>query len=318
MASLIKLNKSCKKCELSDFLRINKKILILRKCGGYGDIINMRMIFQDLKENYPDFDFYWALPHGYFPAAANHPYVKSLINFSDYKESDYLAVYNLTHCCTKYEWLTGIKCDKNRSDIWSEYMGLKLTNHNCFMPDYSNLFDLLKQKLSDLGWDGKKKLVAFTPKSALSVKNLNFEQCKLIKDLTKDLFLFIIHNVPIIDIMPLNIPLLTNLSLMESMAAIQMSDFVISTDTGHLHCAGGYKKPSVGIFCYTNGFNICKYYKTVHVVQGEHIHNGSLCGPCNNYGNCTVDQNEKTKPCLKNINLDMIANAWKKAVNSYK
>lgn len=318
MPSLIKLNKSTKKCNLSDFSKINNKILILRKCGGYGDIINMRMIFQDLKLACPDFDFYWALPHGYFPAAAKHPYVKDLVNFSDFKESDYLAVYNLTHCCTKYEWSLGIKCDKNRSDIWAEYMGLDLNNHNCFMPDYSNLFPSIKERLISLGWDGIKKLVAFAPKSALSVKNLTFDQCKFIQTITKEFFLFTIHNVPILDLYSLDIPFLTNLSLSESMSAIQFSDFVIASDTGHLHCAGGYKKPSVGIFCYTNSENICRYYETVHVVQGRYRNVDDFCGPCNNFGNCVIDQNESKKPCLTNITTDMIGNAWKKALNNNK
>lgn len=318
MPSLIKLNSSNKKCTINQFVNLNRKILILRKCGGYGDILNMRMIFQDLKQKYPEFEFDWALPSGYFPAAHAHPYVNKLVDYNDFKESDYLCVYNLTHCCSRYEWATGNLCDKNRSDIWSEYIGLKLENHELFMPDYSELFPTLKQKLFSLGWDGNKKLVFFAPKSASIIKNLTLDQCKLIKNITKDFFLFIVHNVPILDLISLGVPFLTNISLKESMAAVQMSDYVVSTDTGHLHCAGGYRKPSVGIFCYTNGDNISRYYKTIEVVQGKHIHNNSFCGPCNNYGTCKVSNNEFSKPCMEAISNDMIYNAWKKAISCNK
>jgi ADP-heptose:LPS heptosyltransferase len=314
MASLIKVKKTDRQVSLKKFFEIKNKILILRTCGGYGDILNMRMIFEDLKKTYPDFDFYWAVPHGYFQAAGNHPYVKGLIDSANFKHEDYFQVYNLSYCCSKYEWTKGKYNDKNRADIWASFVGIDLEKHDMHMPNLQNRFTILVEKLKALGWDGQKKLVSFAPRSALSVKNLPVYMCEYIKKMTKDYFLFILHNIPILELLHLQIPILTNLSLEDSMATIQLSDFVISTDTGHLHCSGGYKKPTLGVFCYTDGYNISKYYDNTIIVQKHYKYDDSYCGPCNNYANCTVAPQAEIKPCMSSITPEMLENAWKKVL----
>lgn len=318
MVLTIKTKVNSNICSLKKFQTIKNKILIYRNAGGLGDILNMRMIFESLKNQYPDFLFDWAVPYPFFPAASNHPYINKLIHCGDYDEQDYLQIYNLTHACTRYEWAKGKSNDKNRADIWANHIGCELISHEMFMPDFSKHFAKLIDKLKSIGWDGNKKIVAFAPRSAIPAKNLTFEHCKIIKNMTKDFFLMVLHNTPILDIAELKIPIITDLNLEEAMSFIQLSDFVISTDTGHLHCAGGYKKPTLGIFGYTNGYEIGKYYPTLKVVQKHFKDEPAYCGPCNNYNRCHVAPKAKIKPCFTDITEDMLRKGWNFIVQNYK
>jgi hypothetical protein len=170
-----------KNVSLKQFNDIKNKICILRSCGGFGDIINMRMIFEDIKTKYPEFHITWALPSAFFDAAKNHPFVDEIADFNNIKYNDFIEIYNLTQVCAKYEWTKGKNLDKNRSDIWAEHIGLTLENHKTHMPDYSDLFPKIKNYLKQIGWDGFKKIVVLAPKSALSVKDMTLKQCEYIK-----------------------------------------------------------------------------------------------------------------------------------------
>jgi ADP-heptose:LPS heptosyltransferase len=92
------------KINLKTFDLIKNKICILRSYGGLGDIIAMRMIFEDLKKKYPEFEITWAIPHIYFPIASQHPYIDNLVCSHVYNKKDFLHVYNLSTVCTKHEW----------------------------------------------------------------------------------------------------------------------------------------------------------------------------------------------------------------------
>lgn len=302
---------------LKKFYEIKNKICILRSCGGLGDIINMRMIFKDIKTLYPEFHITWGVPSTYFAAAKNHPYVDEVVQFGNINQGDYIQIYNLTNACTRYEWARGRDVDKNRADIWADHIGIRLHEHKTFMPDYSCSFKNVIEKLKLLGWDGVKKIVLFAPRSALPIKNLLDFQCNFIKNMTKDFFLVILHNYPILDLVHLQIPMLTGMPLTDAIAAVQLADMVIATDTGLLHVAGGYKKPTLGIFSYTNGKIIAKYYPTVEILQGLAGEDDKHCGPCNNYSNCTETDDQFVKPCMSEITGKMLDKTWAKVLENY-
>jgi len=313
---LVKVKRNKPECSFEKFEKIKNKILILRDCGGYGDILNMRMIFQDLKEQFPDFEFDWAIPHGYFHVAENHPYVSELIPANQVDYNNYLQIFNLSYSCTKYEWKHKKETDKNRADIWANYMGLELSKHNMFLPDRSELFPKFKNLLQKKGWDGSKKIIIFTPYSALPEKNFTKNQIEIIKEITKDYFLIGLHNAPMLELNLQNIPTIMSTSFKDSMTFIQLSDLVITTDTGHLHCAGGYNKPTLSLFCYTSGNNICKYFEKNVVVQIFDYDNEYDCGPCYTYTQCKKTK-EPEKPCRTNISKEMIISGWEKLLNLY-
>lgn len=302
---------------LAHFAKINKKICVVRNCGGLGDIINMRMIFSDIKTQYPEFDLTWAVPNNYFPAAEDHPFVDQIISNSEVDQRNYMQTYNLTNVCTRYEWARNKHNDKNRADIWADHIGLSLKNYQTYMPSYSFEKNKIAEKLKFFGWDGVQNIVVLAPKSAIAVKNLTYEQVAIIKELTKKYFLVILHHHPILEFANLKIPMLCGLNLKEAMAAIEMSYAVVSTDTGLLHVAGAYNKPTLGIFAYTNGSMIAKHYPSVFVVQGKYLHKNDFCGPCNNFSNCIVDKENQIKPCLTMIDKNMLEIGWHKTLEKY-
>lgn len=314
---LMLLYRSNKNCTIKNYNSIMNRVLILRSYGGVGDILAMRMIFEDLKVKYPEFHISWAVPHNLFAAAKHHPYIDEVVSAHNYDDKSYVHIYNLSTICTRYEWKMKKFNDKNRSDIWAEHFGLNLSKHNMHMPDYSSEFENIKQKLINLGWDQKKKLLCFAPRSAIQIKNLTNKQCEFIKQITSDFFLYIVNLVPIIELDYLKIPTLCGTTLKEAFAAVQMSNCVIATDTGLLHAAAGYKKPTLGIFSYVSGEVYCKYYDTVQVVQKHYKSDPSWCGPCHDFANCSVTDNCISKPCLTEITEEMIYKNWLELLNKY-
>jgi ADP-heptose:LPS heptosyltransferase len=307
-------NKS-KEITLQKFREIQNKICIYRGIGGLGDIIAMRMIFEDLKNQYPEFEITWAVPFALFAAAEQHPFVDSLIHLDSYNKHDYLETYDITTICGKQEAINKKGPWKNRSDIWAEYFGLKLENHNLHMPRYPNHHKNVLQRIKKLGWDGNKKLVAFCPRSAISLKNMTFEQIQAVKEMTKDFFLFGLHHAPLLEFDNLKIPAVYNFTLHECLASIEISDFVIATDTGLMHVAAGYKKPTLATFSFVDGETYCKYYETVQVVQ-LHMHNiENWCGPCYDYPRCPHSKIPNVKPCQTEITPKMLQENWAKLLN---
>lgn len=301
---------------IPEFLSCREKICVYRGVGGLGDILAMRMIFEDLKKQYPNFKITWVVPYRFFAAAQKHPFIDEVIHPDSYKKSDYIETFDITTPCGRYEVIHKNKTPKNRSDIWANHFGLELTTHNMHMPTYADLFPILEQKLKAKGWDGRKKLVAFAPRSAMALKNMTFEQCEAVKNMTKDFFLFILHSAPILEIDSLKIPGLYNLSLAEALAAVERCDYMIGTDTGLLHAAGGYKKPSMGTFGFVDGFIYCKYYPTVRVIQLHFKDIDNWCGPCWDYPKCPHQTKDPVKPCQSQITPKMLEENWLSLLNT--
>jgi ADP-heptose:LPS heptosyltransferase len=178
------------------------------------------------------------------------------------------------------------------------------------MPKFDEEKDLIYKNLKKIGWDGRKKLICFAPMSAIPVKNLTPSQCEIIRDMTKDYFLFILHTVPILELIHLKIPTLSGLNLKQAMAAIDVADYCISTDTGILHAAAGYQKPSLGIFSFVDGYVYCKYYPTVSIIQKHYKDDSEWCGPCHDFARCPKTKNPMLKPCIEDINKEMIHEKW--------
>ncbi len=285
-------------------------ICVYRGCGGYGDIINMRLIFEDIKKHFKNNLIDWCLPYSFFDAAKLHPFVDNLIALQDYNIEKYKFIIDLTTACTRYEWKHKQNTFKNRAEIWSSAANVSLNNPQTYMPSYDECIDNIQKDLFEMGYRKNKKLIIFCPFSSLESKNLTKEQILYIKELTKNHFLVCLHNKKIKFIDDNKILSISNYSLKQSMALTKIADYVISTDTGHLHCSGAYNIPTLGLFCYTNGKIITKYYKSVEVVQIDDMD----CGPCYTYTSC-CKSNELVKPCRINISLEQIKKSWQKLLN---
>ena len=296
-----------KKTGIFHYNKIKNKICILRLCGGYGDILMTRMIFEDLKKQFPQFHITYAVPPKFFDITKDHPYIDEVIDCNKIDYNEYREVFNITHYCVRYESAKNKECDKNRSDIWAESFGLKLENHNMHLPDLTGYKDLIYSFFYKGGYKNGQKILAFTPFSAVPNRHITPKQKEFIEDelAKKNCFCFYIHNLPVLE--AYRFPLIGGMNLLETMGLIFFSDAVVSTDTGHLHCAGGYNKPTLGVFNYTNGYVVGKHYKNLIVVQKDSTNDPEWkCGPCNDVGRCPYPIIENKLKCGLDLSLDHI------------
>lgn len=283
------------------------KICISRKCGGFGDILVARMIFEDLKKFNPEFEIIFAIPPVFHQVAASHPYIDKLIDCNENDQNDFISLYDITNICSGYEAVKRKNLDKHRADIWAESIGLKLDNHKMHLPKFdehkAKIFDMWKK----LGYKEGQKVLCITPKSAVQIRNLPDEMTKfLISKFTRDdVFIFLMNHIPVLNFQ--DIPFCRGSNYTETMAILSHIDGLISTDTGTLHCAGGYQKPILGIFNYTNGRIIGKYYDNITIVQKTDAHDKNwTCGPCNDYSRCPFEITNHILQCTKEITTEML------------
>lgn len=293
------------------FFRRNK-ILIKRKYGGFGDIIMQRMMFEDFNNCFENADITYCCPRQYLEFAKNHPYAHAL-PIEEINEKDYGAVYDISTACRVHESRLGSKNTKNRSDIWANYCGIKLQNHNChFSCDKT---DFYKKCLHEIN-PNKKPIVLFVAKSTKcdfgQAKSLTSKQIIEVSNylLNSGFFVFTIHNEPIQEFTDLGVAQFLNIECEAWKELVGASDYVVSVDTGTFHLAGALKKPLVGIFSFTDGKIYGKYYDFV-LVQ-KHRDDGNWdCGPCFLCALCPKSK-ELQKPCITELQSKEIIQGFQK------
>lgn len=240
---------------LKDFYQKRNKVLVNRRVGGLGDILMIRMIFEDFHLVMPEIEITWALPRFYHPIAS-HPFVKNIIECNDIKRIEFGQIYDITTPCRVHECKFAQNNTKHRSDIWANSCGINLTKHNMHLESSNKI---------------NTNTVLFIPtSSAMPEKNLND---KLIKEIVsglkeKGLEVITLHhqNQPIFE--NLGIKQYITQNLKEWLKIIDYSEYVISIDTAVFHASGGLGKKTIGIFSFTNGKIYGKYYKNTKIVQG--------------------------------------------------
>lgn len=291
---------------LDDIDNLKKKIGIIRRIGGLGDILVSRMIFQDIKETFPDCELIFSCPKYYHDAVKNHPFIDKIIDTEEIP--DFLCSYDITDACNAYEFKTAPYVDKNRSDIWAEHCGVVLKHHEMHLNITEEEKDWAKSQLSN------EKTVLVMPVSAMSNKDLEGNQILPVIDQLRDMgfFVYSLHNRPL--------PYantLCNLNLRQWMAMVDAADWVISVDTAVMHCRGGLHKPMVAIFTWGDGKIIGKYYEKMVLVQKHRDDDPEwTCGPCHRFDLC-IKTKEHKKPCCTEITSDMIMDGFRKMIEKH-
>lgn len=286
-----------KNISISKFLTIHKKILIYREFGGLGDILMIRMIFEDVKIKCPNCWLVFACPNSYFYALQDHPFLDELIDIEKINFNEYISIFNISTACTDYE-LSIPKPKKHRADIWSESMGLPLTRHNMHLMVSDEEIEF------GLSCKNKKPLVYLAPISNDKNRSLSLEQINDLLGHMKKYDVKIVHNRKID-----NLNIESNLTFNQMKGLMHASDFVISVDTSHFHLAQALKKPTLGIFSWTSGETVGKYHDVLEIVQKE-----MECSPCYRCFECPITQ-ERIKPCMGEITGKEIFKGFKKLVN---
>jgi len=295
-----------KNFNIKEFYETRNKILIFRGVGGLGDILMHRMLFEDFKLQMPDAELHFACPSAYHKIVVDHPFVDKVLDSEEVKRNDYLAYFNTTSACGKYEMKMAPFSDLHRSDIWAQHCGINLTKHDMhfnLQPHETKLGKTIIERIRNK----EGPTIAFCPISAMQGKNLLPWQVEGIarEFKNKDYFLFGLHKYPMIKLMDLGVPCLHNLKINEWLYVMSAVDYVISVDTASFHCAGGFGKPLTGIFTFVDGITYGKYFDFVLIQKHRNFDPNWTCGPCYNWGMCPKTKGFP-KPCATELTIDML------------
>ena len=297
-----------KEVSLKDFYDKRNKILIIRSCGGLGDILMHRMIFEDFKISMPEAEIHFACPKYYHDALSDHPFIDKILDINDFDKNDYLISYNTSTACGRMEVKLSPSYGPHRSDIWANHCGLTLTKHNMHINLSESEINQAKKIIEENNIFGKSK-VAICPVSSMRHKNLTEPVLVgLYQKLKENNFNpFCLNDCPINECYKNDIPLIEEKKIRIWMAILYLSDYVITVDTASLHLAGGLNKPTVGIFTFANGETYSKYYENTEIVQGGCPFNFN---GCYNWGSCPEFNDSILLPCCKNLNFMQIFNKF--------
>jgi ADP-heptose:LPS heptosyltransferase len=286
---------------IRDFYNRRNRVLLWHEKGGLGDVYMHRMIFEDFHRVMPEVEIVFACLPEYHDAADDHPYVSEVVDARTVNPKDFTLVYNT--CVTladRYENKKAPFCDAHRSDIWANYCGVLLQNHDMHIQIDEKIARRMQDRMNALRTPGQ-PLVAFIPTSKMIAKTLLDWQIKTLMDELKDCSVVGLNKSEL----P-GIPGIYNVSIREWVACIDAADYVVSVDTAAFHVAGGLKKPLVGIFTFADGKTYGKHFDFV-LVQ-KHRDNGDWdCGPCFKFGECPKSR-KTPKPCLTEISEEELRN----------
>ena len=314
---------------LTDLARKRNKILVYRKYGGLGDIINTRMIFKQIKDLNPDFNITYAVPTMYHQVLDDHPYIDQLIDSKNINLSNYGYLVDISQDCGRYESATLPEVDKQRGDIWAEIsLGITLDSHECHFKLNENNLNEAKKIIEN--YNHSPKIVIF-PKTASPVKDLPLETLNSLLSImnSNGYFCCIIHSDKSINYdNQIDNPYFHNLTMKQLIHVTSLFDYAISCDTGgfHLTYALPNQIPTLGIFGWTDGFVIGKYHNKFINIQ-KHRNNQSLCkiecSPCWNWAMCPYYkgvEKYKTKipvPCIGEITAEEIYSNFLELIKRY-
>jgi ADP-heptose:LPS heptosyltransferase len=301
---------------LRDFYNRRNKVLILRDSGGLGDILMMRMIFEDFKKIMPDAHITFAIPTTYTRAAFWHPYIDEIANSKVVNENDYGVSYNVTTACVRYEMKIRPRSDRHRSEIWTAYCGVKLTSPNMHLNVPTIIKKCTEKKFKEKVPNRGNGYVCFAPISNMVSKDLDLDQIKGVLRGVRNMGFtpYILHNKQIDG--KLDCPVLAA-PLDQWIALVELADYVIAVDTATFHASYGLNKPTVGIFSWADGKTYGKFHNKCIMVQRHRDHTpGWTCGPCYDHPNCPRTKDPR-KPCITEITVEEVLDAFARLVKSY-
>lgn len=317
MLKLIKKKK--KEISIKNFYERKNKVLIKRKCGGFGDVLMQRMIFEDLKKL--DIEITYSCPYQFIEMANNHPYLDNVLDLSRVNEDEYGIIYDISTICAITESKELEKNKNHRSDIWANFIGLKLENHEMHLAvdvESKNFcLDIIKKINTE-----KKPTILLCTKSSNNplgkAKGLTSEQTKKIVNYVKEIGLFPITTDELIQEIytELEVKQFTPIDVKTWISLVSVCDYILSVDTATFHIAGGLKKPLIGIFSFTDGKIYGKYFDFI-LIQ-KHKDNGDWdCGPCFKFIACPKDKINSKKPCITELTTEEIKKGIDEAIKKW-
>jgi len=292
-----------------------KEILIMRRQGGIGDILNSRMMFEDIKKSYPDKGLVYAVPEEFIPLVSDHPFIDKVLDWEHISTMGWYIFADITNRCGEYEHRHMPNVDKHRSDIWAESAGIKLTNHNMHISFNDGEIEFAKGILEGI----TKPIVTIQPVSAHPSKDWPMDRWQEVVDIISKNYGFSIicfHNkeLPIKNVIMMG----GNVNLREWMAITSQCDHVITVATSMYCLANGLHKPTVAIFGCEDLDIYGRYFPEMVPVQ-RHRKNSDGWGDCpcwQAWKGCRKNDNKPVypPPCLSSITVDEVMKGFDRCV----
>lgn len=315
---------------LKEHYERRNKILIKRTCGGFGDVLMCRMLFEDFAKAFPGAEITFTCPHNFIEMAKNHPFAKSLSlkQIDDaLLENQYGAIYDISTACRVYETRWGPKNTFNRSDIWAAHCGITLEKHEMYLTPDPEMMKICRAALEFHNKECKPRVLVVTQSTHHGLrgtedefgigKSINPNQLAgIIHGLReRGYWPYTVHSERRADYEQLGVEQFTGIATQAWIAMFALADYVITIDTAGLHIAGGLKKPTVAIFTFTNNLPYTRHYPNMEPVQGPCPYGFPGC--FTSHLHCKKKKKEPY-PCQAGIKPDDILSAFDRLTHRLK
>lgn len=297
-----------------DYAQRYSRVLIKRTIGGIGDILNHRMMFQDLKAAVPHADITFAVPRQWEPLIRDHPFIDHAEALDRIDESEYTFVYDTSNVAGRYEYghlpnrTEGVDVDKHRSDIWAAGMGLELAHHEGFL----RFTEKEKQGAARVVADSEPgKRIAIATKTASLHKDWSMDRWQetITALATEGYSVYSFHAEKTAFKGCINVE---PGSLRHWMAAVAECDYVFTVATYTFCLANLLHKPTVAIFGCENLDVYGRWFPEMVAVQRHRDrHPEWQSCPCWDSISCEYNPDGKPPPaCLRDISVKEVMKAW--------
>ncbi|MEA1938655.1 MAG: glycosyltransferase family 9 protein [Pseudomonadota bacterium] len=303
--------------KLDDYLSNQDKILIIRAVGGIGDVLISRMLFEDLKALKPSIEVCYAVQPIFFPLVQDHPFIDRVLDCNNIKLTEWPFFRDITHKAGTYEAATMPFIDKHRTDVWAEYIGYELKNHEGHMH--------LDEE--DITW-GKafikpsdKPRIGISPISAHASKDWGIEKFqKLINRIGDKAEIYIFHNSNL-DLEGDNCHKLLDLTFRQWIAAVDELDMMVTVMTANFNIANMLHKPTIAIAGAEDLDIYGKYFPELVPIQ-RHRKDGEEWEHCPCWrasGWCAYDSvKQYPRKCIRSITVDEVYAEVEKLISKLK
>jgi len=136
-----------------------RRVLLINRLGGIGDILCARLLFEDLKQVPGVGEVTFAVPRKYLPLIQDHPFIDHKIAVEslnmDTVEDHYVLIKDITMVPGKVERRAMPEVTRNRADVLAGSIGLSLTSHRGHLTFTDEEMTFAREYLDRLG-PGKK------------------------------------------------------------------------------------------------------------------------------------------------------------------
>jgi len=294
------------------------KICIMRKLGGFGDILMITPSLRGIKARYPDCHLTFALPIDldgqYLDSVKYNPYIDAIVPWPSVQQQDYDVFIDVTMSCLKYE--KPLTRPPSRIDLFAEAIGVELQDYIPIyiiteeerrwasslkerwnlpigtgpLPNTTYVGVQYKSQGDKRNWEAKKV------KALIGLLTYHIPNCVVV--------LFMGHD-PLPNWKIRNCIELRGFRWREVAAIADGMDVMVTHDSGMLHLAAALNKKTVAIFGSTPSASRSDRYPTVVPVEDNTL----VCRPCW-YGKCDFNT-----MCLKNISEQQVYNTVRDLLN---